>query len=100
MDSMNSIDHIIRIIAERREQLRFEFGVAGIGIFGSVVRGEQGAGSDIDILVEFERPIGFVRFMRLEKRFAELLGMPVDLVTKKALKPHIGKRILSERRTL
>lgn len=96
MDPMNSIDHIIRIIAESREQLRSEFGVIGIGIFGSVVRGEQGAGSDIDILVEFERPIGFVRFMRLEKRLAELVGMPVDLVTKKALKPHIGKRILQE----
>jgi predicted nucleotidyltransferase len=96
MDPMNSIDHIIRIIAESREQLRSEFGVIGIGIFGSVVRGEQGAGSDIDILVEFERPIGFVRFMGLEKRLAELVGMPVDLVTKKALKPHIGKRILQE----
>ena len=67
-DPMNSIDHIIRIIAGSREQLRSEF----------------------------ERPIGFVRFMRLEKRFAELVGMPVDLVTKKALKPHIGKRILQE----
>jgi len=93
---MNPLNHIIRIIAENREQLRSEFGVIGIGIFGSVVRGDQGAGSDIDILVEFERPIGFVRFMRLEKRLADLVGMPVDLVTKKALKPHIGKRILQE----
>jgi hypothetical protein len=93
---MNSLDHIMRIIAESREHLRSEFGVIGIGIFGSVVRGEQAAGSDIDILVEFERPIGFVRFMRLEKRLAELLGMPVDLVTRKALKPHIGRRILQE----
>jgi predicted nucleotidyltransferase len=96
MDPMNSLDHLIQIIAENREQLRSEFGVIGIGIFGSVVRGNQGAGSDLDILVEFERPIGFVRFMRLEKRLAELVGMPVDLVTKKALKPHIGKRILQE----
>jgi len=93
---MNSVDHMMRIIAEHREQLRSEFGVIGIGIFGSVIRGNQGAGSDIDILVEFEKPIGFVRFMRLEKRLADLLGMPVDLVTKKALKPHIGKRILQE----
>jgi len=93
---MSSIDHIMRIIADSREELRSELGVIGIGIFGSVVRGDQGAGSDIDILVEFERPIGFVRFMRLEKRLAELVGMPVDLVTKKALKPHIGKRILQE----
>lgn len=76
--------------------MRSEFGVVGIGIFGSVVRGEQGAGSDIDILVEFERPVGFVKFARLEKRLAALVGMPVDLVTRKALKPHIGARILQE----
>jgi predicted nucleotidyltransferase len=60
------------------------------------VHGEQDAESDIDILVEFERPVGFVRFMHLEKFLSDLLGMPVDLVTKKALKPHIGKRILQE----
>jgi predicted nucleotidyltransferase len=93
---MSTVDRILRTIAQNKEQLRSEFGVIGIGIFGSVVREEQNAGSDIDILVEFERPIGFVRFMRLEKRFAELLGMPVDLVTRKALKPHIGRRILQE----
>jgi predicted nucleotidyltransferase len=93
---MKSINDISLIIAENKKQLRTEFGVVEIGIFGSVVRGEQGAGSEIDILVEFERPVGFVRFMRLEKRLSELLGMHVDLVTKKALKPHIGKRILQE----
>ena len=93
---MISLNHIIRIINESREQLRSEFGVVEIGIFGSVVHGTQDAESDIDILVEFERPVGFVRFIRLEKRLAELLGMPVDLVTNKALKPHIGKRILQE----
>ena len=76
--------------------MRTEFGVIEIGIFGSVIHGTQDADSDIDILVEFERPVGFVRFIRLEKRLSELFGMPVDLVTKKALKPHIGKRILQE----
>ena len=93
---MISLNHIISIINESREQLRSEFGVARIGIFGSVVHGAQDADSDIDILVEFERPVGFVGFMRLEKRLAELLGMPVDLVTKKALKPHIGGKILKD----
>jgi uncharacterized protein len=93
---MNSFNHILRLLAKNKEQLRSEFGVIGIGIFGSVVRGNQGSGSDIDILVEFERPVGFVQFMRLEKRLADLVGMPVDLVTKNALKPHIGKRILQE----
>ena len=62
MHSMNSFNHIIRLIAENKEQLRSEFGVIGIGIFGSVVRGNQGSGSDIDILVEFERPVGFVPY--------------------------------------
>ena len=93
---MISLSQIIKIINESREQLRTEFGVVEIGIFGSVVHGVQDADSDIDILIEFERPVGFVRFMRLEKRLTELLGMPVDLVTKKALKPHIGERILQE----
>lgn len=96
MNPIHSVDRIMRIIADSKEQLRSEFGVIGIGIFGSVLRGEQGAGSDVDILVEFERPIGFVRFIRLERRLSELVGMPVDLVTKKALKPHIGRRILRE----
>jgi len=93
---MNSIDEIIQMIAETKEQLGSEFGVTEIGIFGSAVRGGQDADSDVDILVEFERPIGFVKFARLEKRLSELVGMPVDLVTKKALKPHMGKRILEE----
>jgi predicted nucleotidyltransferase len=93
---MISLSHIIKILDGIREQLRNEFGVIEIGIFGSVVHGTQTADSDIDILVEFERPVGFVRFMRLEKHLAGLLGMPVDLVTQKALKPHIGKQILQE----
>ena len=66
------------------------------GIFGSFVRGEQGADSDLDILVEFEKPIGFVKFLKLENKLSELFGVKVELVTKKALKPYIGKRILQE----
>ena len=93
---MISLGQIIKIINESREQLQTEFGVVKIGVFGSAVHGAQDTDSDIDILVEFERPVGFVRFMRLEKQLTVLLGKPVDLVTKKALKPHIGKRILQE----
>ena len=50
----------------------------------------------MDILIELERPIGFVKFIRLEKRISEILDIKVDLVTKKALKPYIGRRILQE----
>ena len=67
-----------------------------IGVFGSYVRGEQKEGSDLDVLVEFEEPVGLFEFMALENYLSDLLGVKVDLVSKKALKPHIGKRILEE----
>jgi predicted nucleotidyltransferase len=84
------------VLGERREELTRDYGVAQIGVFGSCVRGEAGEGSDVDILVEFERSIGFFRFLELEERLGEWLGARVDLVTRASLKPRIGKRILSE----
>ena len=50
----------------------------------------------MDILVEFNRPVGFFKFLEMEERLSERLGARVDLVTKAALKPRIGRRILSE----
>jgi predicted nucleotidyltransferase len=70
--------------------------VKTIGVFGSYVRGEQKRGSDVDVLVEFEEPVGLFEFMDLEDYLSELLGVKVDLVSKKALKPHIGENILQE----
>jgi predicted nucleotidyltransferase len=67
--------------------------VKEIGVFGSFVRGESKKGSDVDILVEFEEPIGLFEFMDLEEYLTNLLGRKVDLVSKKALKPYIGEYI-------
>ncbi|MEM2169145.1 MAG: nucleotidyltransferase family protein, partial [Candidatus Bathyarchaeia archaeon] len=52
--------------------------------------------SDIDILVEFEEPPSLFEFMDLEDYLSKLLGLKVDLVTREALKPRIGERILRE----
>ena len=93
---MKSLEEIKKIIQSHKENLRKEYGVKEIGIFGSYVRGAQNDISDVDILIELEKPIGFVRFMKLEKNISALLGIKVDLVTKKALKPYIGKEILQE----
>ncbi|WP_429884595.1 nucleotidyltransferase family protein [Geoalkalibacter halelectricus] len=87
---------ITRKLHNHLTELRQQFGVEKIGIFGSYARNEQRPESDIDLLVEFARPVGFVRFMQLEAHLQELLGIKVDLVTPKALKPHMGKRILDE----
>ena len=91
-----NLEEIETILSKRRAELAGNYGVAEIGIFGSLVRGEASSESDIDILVEFNRPVGFFKFLELEERLSEWLGRKVDLVTKAALKPHIGRRILNE----
>ena len=50
----------------------------------------------MDVLVEFEEPIGLFEFVDLEMYLSNLLGVKVDLVSKKALKPHIGEHIFKE----
>jgi predicted nucleotidyltransferase len=75
---------------------RDQYAIQTISLFGSYVRGEQKRGSDLDILVEFTEVPGMFRFLDLERDLAHLLGVPVDLVQKEALKPAIGKRIMRE----
>lgn len=86
----------LEILRKLKPELRREYKVKALGIFGSVVRGEAAEGSDIDILVEFEEPIGFFKFLELEEYLGEKLGTRVDLVSRKALKPRIGRCILEE----
>ncbi len=76
--------------------LREKYHVKKIGIFGSFVRGEQKKGSDLDILVEFETPIGFFDFIRLENLLSRALRQKVDLVSKRAIKPAVKKEIIKE----
>jgi len=85
----------LRILERHRDELR-RFGVKSLALFGSAVRGELGPESDIDILVEFFRPVGLFSFLRLQYRLAELLGRRGDLVTPQALKPQLRDRILEE----
>jgi predicted nucleotidyltransferase len=76
--------------------LKEKYHVKKIGIFGSFVRGEQKKGSDLDILVEFETPIGFFDFIRLENLLSRALRKKVDLVSKRAIKPAVKKEIIKE----
>ena len=75
--------------------LEQKYQVSKIGVFGSVSRGEAGRGSDIDILVDFKKPIGW-EFIDLKEYLEHILGGRVDLVTTNALKPQLRERILSE----
>ncbi len=91
----NLID-VQRLIESQKYTLRKKFGVKRIGVFGSYSRNEQREDSDVDILVEFERPVGMITFIRLQEYLEELLGVKVDLVTKGGLKRRIRERILKE----
>ena len=87
---------ILDKLIEEQSLLKKEYQDKTIGIFGSYARDEQTETSDVDVLVEFESPIGFFKFMKLEDYLSEKLGLKVDLVTPDALKPLIKSNILEE----
>jgi predicted nucleotidyltransferase len=82
---MESLEKIKNILAEHKEMIRREYGVKILGIFGSYARGEETEISDIDILVDIERPIGF-QFFELWDYLEKILGAKVDLLTISAVK--------------
>ena len=90
-----TLDAVKRCLLDQRALL-LEHGVSALYVFGSVAQGRATAHSDIDLLVEFSRPIGLIAFVRLQQRLTAALGHPVDLVTPAALKPQLRARILRE----
>lgn len=89
-------EEVLNSLKRLKPELQTRYYVKNIGLFGSVLRGEQKKSSDVDILVEFSKPIGFFKFLELEEYLETALGTKVDLVSKKALKPRIGQQILNE----
>lgn len=87
---------ILTSLKKLKGEVSREYSVKTIGVFGSVARDEQTGTSDIDLLVEFSKPVGFVTFMRLEHFLSERLGNQVDLVTSDSLKPVIRQDVLAE----
>ena len=85
-----------RILRKHLPELRERYSVKSLGVFGSYVRGEQKKRSDLDVLVEFEQAPTLLEFVHLKRYLSELVGVRVDLVLKKTLKPNIGRYILAE----
>jgi predicted nucleotidyltransferase len=95
---MKTLTEIKHILEAQKEYLAAEYGVTIVGVFGSYVRGEQRRDSDVDILIELERPprISLIGLVELEHYLSDVLGMKVDLAIRKNLRKRIGERILSE----
>ncbi len=83
-----SKDEVLRIIRSHKKELD-SFNVKSLSLFGSAARDESHALSDIDILVEFQDKATFDQYMKLKFFLEDTLDCPVDLVTRKALKPRI-----------
>ena len=90
-----SFPEVRRILAEHRADLEQRFGIKSIGVFGSWVRDEQTAASDVDILVELTHPT-FDQYMDLKFFLEDKLGRPVDLVLADSLKPRLKPIITRE----
>ncbi len=91
-----SLDEIKRVLRNYKSVLEKKYHVNTLGIFGSYIHNEQAGDSDLDILVDFSSPISLFEFIDMEEELSELLHIKVDLVSRNALKPFIGRRILSE----
>ncbi len=93
---MPTIEKLKAALASNKEELKKNYKVDEIGIFGSYVRNEQTSKSDVDVLVTFRETIDLFTFVELENYLSDLLGVKVDLVMKDGIKPRLKERILSE----
>ena len=98
-ETLNMKNDILGILKNHKAEFYEKYGVSDIGLFGSVVRGENNEKSDIDILYEYDPDTHKLSLFKLEdfRLYLEsLLGRKVDIANKKRLKPYIGKHILEE----
>jgi len=86
----------LRKVASHRDELH-RMGVKSLALFGSVARGESAGGSDVDFLVEFDRPVGYFHFLDVQERLERILGARrVDLVHREAVLDELKDIIYAE----
>jgi uncharacterized protein len=92
---MKTLQDIKLRLSLLKPMLEKQYAVSELGLFGSYVRNEQNDQSDIDILVDFKRPIG-IEFVDLADLLEKELDLKVDLVSRNGIKPKYLSAILSE----
>lgn len=88
-------NEVLAILTKHKESIK-SYGVKSLAIFGSVARDEARPDSDVDILVEFEEPVTFDRYMDLKFYLEDQLRTKVDLVSYKMLRPQIRQNVEQE----
>lgn len=85
----------LAVLANHQSTLK-DFGVKSLILFGSVARDEAQTDSDVDLLVEFDRPVGLFTFVRLKRYLEQILKHSVDLGTPDSLKPYLQEPVFRE----
>jgi uncharacterized protein len=89
-------DAVVQILKQKNAESTKQFGVKSLLLFGSVARNDASSASDVDLLVEFNRPVGYFGLFALQDYLEQLLGCPVDLGTPDSLKPYIKEHVMGE----
>jgi hypothetical protein len=93
---MKTLHEIQSILHVHADELRQRYGLANLAVFGSVVRGEARENSDVDILTDLCKPISLLTLVEAQYHIEDLLGVKVDLVPARSVRPELKERILSE----
>jgi predicted nucleotidyltransferase len=96
MEANRNLEPVLHRLRTLLPELRDRYAVDTLEVFGSRVREDASEESDLDILVTFTVTPGLFEFVRLENEIADRLGIPVDLVMRRSLKPRLRDRILAE----
>jgi predicted nucleotidyltransferase len=86
---------VLQILRQNQAEIN-SYGVKSLALFGSVARGEARPDSDVDLLVEFDHPVGLFGLIALQQRLEEMLGCPVDVGTPDSLKNHIRLNVMED----
>jgi len=92
---MTDLPTIRQQLTQLKPELAAKYGVSSIGLFGSVVRDDFTHYSDIDIIVDFDKPIG-IEFVDMADYIEQILQVPVDVVSRNGIKPKYLKVIEPE----
>lgn len=91
-----TLEHFRDVLRRELPTLSERYHIASLAIFGSYVRGENTADSDLDVIVEYSRTPSLFQFVELQDRLSDLLKIPVDLVTENSLKPYVKANALRD----
>lgn len=95
-NQIKQLTEIKALLQAQKPFLKQKYKVKQLGIFGSYTRGEQTAESDVDVLLDYEEAPSLFTLIEMESYLSDMLGVKVDLVTRKGLKPQLRDYILGE----